>query len=95
MFSEFLNESELNKPEANASELNEAKLHPVNQQYIEQIDSWISGIQRQLTDWPSGNKGADAAKREGVKELKKERAAIVKSGEVQYKYEPSYPSISY
>jgi hypothetical protein len=84
-FEEFLNESELN----------EAKLHPVNAEYVKQIDSWIEGIQNQLKNWPSGNKGADAAKREGVKELRKERAAIVKSGEVQYEYEPSYPSISY
>jgi len=84
-FEEFLNESELN----------EAKLHPVNAEYVKQIDSWIEGIQNQLKNWPSGNKGADAAKREGVKELRKERAAIVKSGEVQYEFQPSYPSISY
>ena len=82
LYEEFLNESEVN----------EAKLHPVNVEYIDQIDSWIEGIQNQLKNWPSRNKGKDEAKREGVKELRKERAAIVKSGEVQYEDEPTYPS---
>jgi len=84
-FEDFLNESQLN----------EAKLHPVNAEYIKQIDTWIESLKRQLEDWPSRNAGANKSKRDGIKELKAERAAIVKSGEVQYPDEPMYPSISY
>jgi hypothetical protein len=52
-------------------------------------------LQDQIKNWPSSNKGADASKREAIKELRKERAAIVKSGMEEYEYEPLYPSISY
>jgi len=87
---------DIRSPYTNESqELNEAKLHPTNQAYIEQIDRWIADLKMQLEVWPSGNKGADKTKRDGIKELRTERAKIVKAGLEEYEYEPSYPSISF